>query len=99
MRLFYWPGIWWPTNESFKLADVYWLEAREHARRHGHAVVRLLLDAATGSNLLVMDGEMDKVFVTNTRYDWMAEVLGEQMSAEDLIDEMRRNPGFEHVQD
>jgi len=88
------------TRETFKLSDLQYLEAKLQARDYD--CKRLVLDAATGSSLFCLHGDhLREVFSNNTPLpsslegcDWIASILSQGKSAEELLANIRRDGRF-----
>jgi hypothetical protein len=88
------------TMETFKLAELQFLEARLQADSNHYNLTRLLVDRSTGSTLLRLDMLEDssllladrKLPSSLNRCDWVAEVLEEGETPELLIDRLRQSP-------
>jgi tRNA G10 N-methylase Trm11 len=91
------------TKETFKLAELQWLEAKLQAETSAQAytVTKLLVDRATGSTLFRLDFLHDGSFWCATspheipsslkRCDWIAQVLNGEGSAEALIRQLQED--------
>jgi Putative RNA methylase family UPF0020 len=98
------------TKETFKFADLQFLEARLECqsdvwKNSGIALTceRLLLDAATGSTLfgIYSNVSLDKFTTENEnipsswrRCEWMVQVLAHSESASDLVQSLREQGGI-----
>lgn len=75
------------TTETFKLAELQYLEAKLQARTYG--CERLFIDAATGSSLLHIDGcdelTHQKWPSSLMRADWVGEILAQSDEPQSLL--------------
>jgi hypothetical protein len=88
------------TTDTFKLAELQFLEARLQADSNNYNLTPLLVDRSTRSTLLRLDMLEDSSLLladrqlpsSLNRCDWVAEMLGEGETPELLIDRLRQTP-------
>ena len=88
------------TKETFKLAELQHLEAKIQADYSGaYNITRLLLDSSTGSTLFQLSGGLHVDILASPRLpsslqrcDWLAQIIHEGTSPENLIERIRKNP-------
>jgi SAM-dependent methyltransferase len=88
------------TKETFKLAELLFLEASLQARAsRDFNVTRLLVDQATGSTLFKLDLPCEQsLFIHKelpsslVRCDWIAQVLSGETDAQVLVNQLRKYP-------
>ena len=90
------------TKETFKVAELQYLEADLQAQELKYDLSRLLVDRSTGSTLLqftspdnnsiLRDIEQQHLPSSLRRCDWVAQILKEGRSPENLIDQLRQEP-------
>ena len=83
------------TKETFKLAELQFLEATLQASTNNYNVTKLLIDQATGSTLFRLDSdcslEGSKLPTSlSLRCDWIAQVLQGGCTAERMIEKLRQ---------
>lgn len=95
------------TKETFKVAELQWLEAKMNAvtRPNHYYVSKLLVDRATGSTLFALEGAEHCSLFGNghvssdapsslRKCDWVAQVVASGSSAAELVQSLHENlPG------
>lgn len=92
------------TKETFKFADLQFLQARLDSQKWKNDCQRLLLDAATGSTLFEIDfkskssetwSEPNKNIPPSlARCEWLVEVLSHEETAIDLVQSLKDQGGI-----
>lgn len=98
------------TKETFKLAELYCLEASLQSKMRKMKYERLAIDASTGSCLLSLDKDlfpqMNGISPANDslwpsmvyRFDWLAEPLAFGSTAEYLVEDIVNKNGLHNLQ-